>query len=126
MRRITTHKVNDCNERLIIQAVDGPGGGGANHAYFIGGYERKDAGGDTETAVTLHFQNGPIAEVGTNGITHEVLLAILIDRLQSFQAGPYACQQNGMALSSLQDAMWWLKNRTLERVARGVEGTHTV
>jgi hypothetical protein len=38
------------------------------------------------------FQNGPIAEVGVNGVTHEVLLAIVADRLRSFQKGAVRLQ----------------------------------
>jgi hypothetical protein len=52
----------------------------------------------------IQFQNGPIAEAGVNGITQEVLLAIVADRLRSFQAGPYACQENADALSHVSAA----------------------
>ena len=81
---------------------------------------------DDETSVVLRFQNGPIAEVGTNGITHEALLAILIDRLEGFQKGPYAHGYNADALTSLRSAQASLKQRTIDRLARGVEGTHAV
>ena len=37
----------------------------------------------------IRFQNGPIAEAGVNGLTHEALLAVLEDRLVGFQSGPY-------------------------------------
>jgi hypothetical protein len=105
--------------------LDEPGPGGANHAYQIGGFTHRDAaGGDVDTAVTLRFQNGPIKEIGTNGITHEVLIAIVIDRLKSFQAGQYACRENALALTKLEEAAHWLHHRTAERLARGVEGTH--
>ena len=67
---------------------------------------------------------GPIKEAGVNGLTGEALLAILIDRLRSFQAGPYACQQNATALWHLREALDMLQVRTRARIARGVEGTH--
>lgn len=67
----------------------------------------------------IYFQNGPIKEVGTNGLTHEVLLAIVIDRLQGFQRGQYACAENQTALDAVLAAQESLLNRT-----RGVEGTH--
>lgn len=72
----------------------------------------------------LLFQNGPIAEAGVNGLTHEVLLEILIDRIAGFQAGPFACQANADCLEHLKAAQEVLLNRTRERMARGVEGTH--
>ncbi|KVR99176.1 hypothetical protein WK29_30460 [Burkholderia vietnamiensis] len=72
------------------------------------------------------FQNGPIAEAGVNGITQEVLLAIVADRLRSFQAGPYACRENALALTKIEEAQHWLQQRTIARMRRGVEGTHTL
>ncbi len=72
----------------------------------------------------ISFQNGPIKEVGVNGVTHEALLAILIDRLRSFQAGPYSNRANAIALTKMEEALMWLQQRTRERIKRGVEGTH--
>ena len=118
MRTIESHKVNPANDTLTITIRDEPGSGGACHDYEIA---LPDGSG-----VRLGFQNGPIAEVGVNGITHEALLAILIDRMQSFQAGPYACDENGAALNALEAAQDYLHARTKNRMARGVEGTHNV
>ena len=98
-REITNHKVNVCNDNMTIQVLDEPGSGGANHVYFISGFRYQNpAYTDDETAVRIQFQNGPIKEVGTNGVTHEALLAIVEDRLKGFQSGPYACQENADAL----------------------------
>lgn len=121
MREITTHRVNGCNESLRIMVLDEPGSGGANHKYGI-----DLLGGESCSGPVLNFQNGPIAEVGTNGVTHEALLAIVIDRLQAFQKGPFACRENALALTNLEQAVHWLNHRTQFRMARGVEGTHTV
>ncbi|RXT29358.1 hypothetical protein B5P46_11800 [Rhizobium leguminosarum] len=77
------------------------------------------------TSTVIYFQNGPINEVGVNGLTHEVLLAIVADRLRSFQAGPYSCKENACALTKIEEAQHWLQSRTLARMRRGVEGTHT-
>lgn len=70
----------------------------------------------------LQFQDGPPADVGINGITEEALLAILIDRLERFQAGKYRCRQNAIAITKLEEALHWLGDRTAERTERGVEG----
>lgn len=127
-RELTSHQVNGCNNELRIFVMDEPGHGGACHKYQIvnmdGHKDRKLERDAVECEV--NFQNGPIAEVGTNGLTHEALIAILIDRLEGFQSGPYACPENGMVLSCLQSAQRELKSRTEKRLARGVEGTHTV
>jgi hypothetical protein len=134
MRELTGHKVNPANDVLKIEVLDEPGAGGANHLYHITGFSSRSNASDPWTArhgqpaehSTILFQNGPIAEVGVNGITHEALLAILIDRLEAFQAGPYANDYNATALSHLQSAQGALLDRTRERMARSVEGTHQV
>lgn len=74
---------------------------------------------------TLLFQNGALPVTGANGITHESLLAILIDRLRHFQGGDFRCGQNAYALLHLSQALTWLHARTSERMRRGVEGTLT-
>jgi hypothetical protein len=131
MRTITDHIINPCNDKLTIIVTDEPGAGGANHRYEVHGYNAITNPGhqpaiqcDNETVIL--FQNGPIPENGTNGITHEVLLAIVADRLRSFQKGPYSCKANACALTHIEEAQHWLQQRTIERMRRGVEGTHTV
>jgi hypothetical protein len=133
-RTLTDHIVagDSANHQLTIEVTDEPGQGGACHRYEITGFDTTTNLSDDSlgralsgaTKNTLLFQNGPIKEFGVNGVTHEVLLAILIDRLRSFQAGPYACEANEEALSHLNDALNWLQVRTRKRIARGVEGTH--
>jgi len=136
MREITTHVVNPANERLKIEVLDEPGSGGANHLYHITGFDSATNASDPWTArygesakhSTILFQNGPIGVDGNgvNGVTHEALLAIIIDRLTAFQEGPYACEANAVALGKLKEAVDWLNIRTKTRMARGVEGTHKV
>lgn len=121
LRNLQSHKVNTANDVLNIEVTDEPGAGGANHVYEVTGFKTKDG----VTGIRILFQNGPIAENGVNGITQEVLLAIVEDRLKSFQAGPYACRENAIALTKIQEAMHWLHHRTKERMDRGVEGTST-
>ncbi|SIO50673.1 hypothetical protein SAMN05444172_2594 [Burkholderia sp. GAS332] len=122
MRLVTDHVVNPVNDQLTIEVIDEPGSGGANHLYEVSGYR----GQSGHEGALIEFQNGPIAEVGVNGLTHEVLLAIVADRLRSFQKGPFTCKANACALTHIEEAQHWLQQRTLERMRRGVEGTHTV
>ena len=123
MRELTSHKVNGCNEEITVTVMDEPGHGGACHKYSIRWKNMRD---QTEPHCYVGFQNGPIAEVSTNGVTHEALLAIVIDRLQGFQQGPYKCRENAIVLTKLEEAVHWLNHRTVARQARGVEGTHEV
>jgi hypothetical protein len=115
IRVITDHKVGEVNDGLTVSAGDQPGPGGAHHFYMVGN--------DGIGVAAIRFQKGPLKEAGINGVTHEVLLAVIIDRLKAFQAGPFANAYNAVALSSCQEALGALKARTLERQARGVEGT---
>lgn len=134
MRTINEHKVNPANDRIEIIVNDEPGAGGANHRYEITGFDTKGNPSKEDpqgyaavfSRQVILFQNGPIAEAGINGVTQEVLLAIVADRLRSFQAGPYACRENALALTKIEEAMHWLHSRTRSRVVRGVEGTHKV
>lgn len=138
MREITTHRAAFCKDTTItITVLDEPGSGGANHCYRLSViphecWERQADGSevmDVEKTAMLRqgcdlvFQHGPVKEVGTNGITNEALLAIVIDRLEGFQRGDYRCRDNALALTKLEEALHWLHHRTLGRVARGVEGT---
>ena len=128
LRYLSDHIVeNDsANHRLTISVLDGPGQGGACHEYYID-WATPDGGmNDTKpNYCRVSFQNGPIKEFGVNGITQEALLAIVIDRLRSFQQGPYSCRDNAIALTHCEDALMWLQRRTRERIKRGVEGTST-
>lgn len=120
MRTINEHKVNPANDLLEIRVLDEPGAGGANHEYMI------STPPPDGFVCRISFQNGPIKENGVNGVTQEALLAICIDRLRAFQAGKFACRENAIALTKLEEAQHWLLHRTRARMARGVEGTHAV
>lgn len=129
LREITSHIVNPVNDKLKITVLDEPGHGGANHVYGISGMDltRNSAAMNTpddrpEGDMSILFQCGPIAEHGVNGITQEALLAIVADRLQCFQAGPFASTYNAKALEHVLAAQEALLSRTRERMARGVEG----
>ena len=131
MRKLTDHIVSgDQAVQLTIEVHDEPGAGGANHAYAIYGFltsGNPSAGPSPfpqdETCAPILFQNGPIKEFGVNGITSEALMAICIDRLRSFQAGPFSCRENAIALTKLEESLMWLQRRTVARIKRGVEGT---
>ena len=101
-----------------VVCLDEPGAGGACHVYRVNGTE-----GYRDVFANVVFQNGPIKESGVNGLHQEDLLAIVIDRLQHFQRGNFACRENDMALMKIEEAMHWLSHRTAERQSRGVEGT---
>jgi hypothetical protein len=126
-RQLDSHRVNGCNDEISITVMDEPGDGGANHFYLVAGAGYKNnpswKGRDVKSTAIL-FQNGPVPQNGTNGLTHEVLLAILIDRLEGFQNGKFSSTENEVALGHLRAAQGILKQRTRDRIKRGVEGQH--
>ena len=130
MRKVNDHKVNPANDRLEITVMDQPGDGNANHHYRVTGFDAKPPSCEfiqpAEGAADVIFQNGPIPANGVNGITHEVLLAIVADRLRGFQEGLFACRDNAIALTKIEEAQMRLQKRTRDRMARNVEGTHEV
>lgn len=114
MKIIKTHVVPGLNDSIELWTTDGPGNGGANHHYSI-----LVKG---EEVLKIRFQDGAIHEAGINGISNEVLLAVVIDRLRGFQSGAFKTKQGACALTHIEEALMWLHNRTWERLARGVEG----
>lgn len=125
MQQLTDHIVegDSTNHQLTVEVMDEPGQGGACHEYRIRDFYNKVHHWDN---VLIFFQNGPIKDVGVNGVTHEALLAILLHRMRSFQSGPYANEHNHFALEHMEAALNHLQARTRERIARNVEGTHAV
>jgi hypothetical protein len=132
MRSITTHGKSPANNKLLISVLDGPGHGGSSHSYEITGFNtatnraRHSDGFQTDhqQKLSIIFQNGTVPEAGVNGVTQEALLAVVIDRLQGFQSGQFACEENQVALDHCEAALNALLERTAKREARGVEGKH--
>lgn len=62
-------------------------------------------------------------ETISDGTTNEEVLAVLIDRMQFLQKN-FPCRENALVITKLQEALMWLKERTRDREARGVEGKH--
>ena len=114
-REIVSHRVNGLNDRIEITVLDERGEGGANHDYMI-------RFGEPREELEIMFQKGPLKVAGYNGISNEALLAVVIDRLEGFANGPFACRENAMARTKCEEAMQWLLKRTRDRMERGVEG----
>ena len=81
---------------------------------------------DDKLVCAIHFQEGPVLECGVNGVNNEDLINMVIERLEHFQRSEYACRENAIAITKLEEALLWLRKRTMAREQRGVEGTHIV
>lgn len=112
------------NKYTEVNVMDEPADGGACHDYQISRIDDASA-----SAVILgefgfvQFQKGPMRENELNGCFMEDLLAIVEDRLKDFQNGNFACRENALALTKIQEAMHWMNHRTADRNERDVEGT---
>ena len=109
------------NRYTEVNITDEPGEGGACHEYYISRV------GDTEILPLgefghVKFQKGPILEEELNGCFMEDLLYIVMDRIEGFQSGEFACRENALALTKIQEAIHWLNHRTNDRIERDVEG----
>lgn len=86
----------------------------------------EDGGEQLETLAKIHFQEGPIKECGINGVANEDVLAMVIHRLEHFNRSGYSSRENDMAIAKLEEALLWLRKRTMGRESRGVEGTGVI
>jgi hypothetical protein len=89
------------------------------------------AGGvSTGKGFTISWQHGPLGRVGSpesrepNGAFVEDVIQAVIGRLAFYQDSRFACQANADALEALLIAADVLDQRTKDREARLVEGTH--
>lgn len=89
----------------------------APHHFFVIDNEGSPVG-------KVDFQEGPILEAGVNGVMNEDLIAMVICRLESFNNSDFRCRENSMAITKLEEALLWLRKRTMGRDQRGTEGTH--
>ena len=121
MRQIHGHEGSTLNNRIQIFADERDENGGS-HEYDVHIHSEAYSG----IKAGVRFQKGPLQEAGLNGISDEALIAIVIDRLEGFQTGPFKSRYNALAITKLEEAMMWLQKRTTDRQRRGVEGTHNV
>lgn len=99
-----------------VAVLDDQGPGGAHHSYSV-------QFGGPEQVLVVNFQRGPRGVDGsTPGVFGDDLLAIMEHRLACFQAGPFACAENGDALAGVRAARSALGKRAAARQAQGVLG----
>lgn len=108
------------NAPTNVAALDAPDpkAGLACHEYGI-------QWGGPKDVTRIQFQHGPRGVEGSvPGIFDDDLLAIVQHRLEGFQAGPFACVENGAALAHIQRARAELGLRVARRIAQGVLGAN--
>jgi hypothetical protein len=73
--------------------------------------------------IAVVFQNGFPSQVGINGCRVEDVIELAVRRLDQFQAGPLACEENERALRHLHGALEALQERLRRRQEQGVLNT---
>jgi hypothetical protein len=97
LRDIRTHETDGINKSISILVLDDADPvSGANNRYSVAMPGCR--------SILIHFQHGN-QSVEINGLTNEVLLAIMADRLTAFQAGPFVCQENADMLAHIEGAL---------------------
>lgn len=134
MREIKDHQmigVNDLDSLIRLEvADDADQTTGAHHKYQAMYLSR----GMWEKGQLIQFhkmlpktgpeiKDIPKEQVIPNGITHEVLIAVILDRLRCYQKSEFSCRENALAITHLEEALHWLHHRTSDRVYRNVEGS---
>lgn len=96
------------------------------HKFFVDELGRPAGGEVSGLGLKVRFQDGPLQEGKRNGAFVEDLLMAGRKRLDDYQAGPFRCRENALAITKIEEALHWLDHRTRDRQARGVEGKHEV
>lgn len=106
--------IKNCKLENTIDAEGNPAGG------FVRGVE-----------LSIDWQSGPLGRgqlrKSPNGAFVETVISAVIQRIQFYQQvseGKFACRENALAITKLQEALFWLEFRTKDREERKVEGTH--
>jgi len=134
MREITTHHIDGkAHNGRVVAMTDGSENMGGMPTRYVAAWAGcglpdicdGDVMVDVDdgAAAGIAFQSGdPLVEL--NGVTNEQLLAIIVDRLECAQKGPFACPETERALYDLDHARHSLQVRTRRRIGDGVEGTN--
>lgn len=115
--KIDSTRKKQYNIPSLISVIDAQGIG---NEYYIDNIETDNPVGEYGK---IKFQNSPIKEGGINGCQSEDLIATAIDHLRGLDSS-LPCEENGLAIIKLYEALYWLNKRTADRIDRGVEGTN--
>lgn len=130
LRQITTHQSPHAPSTLNVHVVTDEQGKGNSDYLLTGLGQMRGLPADTLCLsdagylIRIPFQQGTTKDVGVNGASTEALIAIVKDRLEGFQKGPFPCIWNGIALEYLEKALDALHARTESRIIREVEGDY--
>lgn len=93
---------------------------------FNGHHDYEIRRNDTnEVLLKIHYQEGARKDPNSiPGILDLDLLHIVRDRIQTFQKGEFACRENALVLTKVEEAIMWSEARVKDRERRAVLGTY--
>lgn len=71
----------------------------------------------------LRFQHGVRPDVTRNGVLATEVIDVLVEHLRKVNQGPVACRETALAITKLEEAGLWLRERLRRRQEQGVYGT---
>ena len=78
----------------------------------------------------IEWQCGPLGrgaeKKAANGAFVEDVLLAAVERLRYYNESKFKCRENSLAITKIEEAMFWLDARHDNREARGVQGEHKV
>ena len=117
----TIQKRNNLNE---VYRTGDVGPGDAYHNYVII-FNNTDIGSRANALASIQFQKGARTDLNAcHGVLDCDLLEIVRDRLRCFQMGDFACRENAIALTHIEEALLWMNKRVEDRAERQVLGTY--
>lgn len=93
------------------------------HKYEVSNFEE----GGKSNQIIQFIHKEPKQEGSTefltvcNGTTTEEVLEVLINRMNYLQ-NKFACRENAIVITKLEESLMWLEKRTADRMKRNVEG----
>lgn len=76
----------------------------------------------------INWQRGALVVDGVerpaNGAFVETILAVCIDRMRHYQDTKFACRENALAITHMEEAAHWLEARQARRGKAAIAGTH--
>jgi len=96
------------------------------HKYIMSNFENKENGQtiqfiEKELIENESLPNEKVLTTINDGTTNEEVLEVLIDRMKHLQ-NKFACRENAIVITKLEESLMWLEKRTQDRKKRNVEG----
>lgn len=93
------------------------------HLYELENFENPNEAGQLLQFIHKVPASNDSSELVTvqDGTTNEEIMKVMIHRMKELNS-KFPCRENSIVITKLQEAYFWLQERTRDRKERGVEG----